>query len=181
MLGWIAPQRLAALYAESDIGLNIERVLYERRLGGENRVAEWMAYGVPAVTTGVSEMGRALVERGLAFGVRPGDAEDLCRTLTYLARDRTRVCATGEACREYADRRLGFTATAAPLLEWCAKPQAPSVRNGRPRLALVSDPRAVSGLLEEYVNSLGATELGYRSVRWLWRRLVRGWPGRPVT
>ena len=180
LLGWIAPERLAALYEESDVGLNVERELYERRLGGENRVAEWMAYGVPAVTTGASEMGRLLVDRGLAFGVRSADADDLCRTLVYLARDRARVGAVGEACREYAERRLGFSITAAPLLEWCAKPRAAASRNGRPRLALVSDPRSVSRLLEEYVNSLGPSELGYRSVRWLWRRLTRPRPGRPV-
>jgi hypothetical protein len=139
-----------------------------------------MAYGIPAVTTGASEMGRSLVERGLAFGVRTGDADDLCRTLVYLARDRSRVRATGDACRDYAERRLNFTTTAAPLLAWCTEPRAASVANGRPRLALVSDPRSVSGLLEEYVNSLGASELGYRSVRWLWRRLRRLASGGPA-
>ena len=173
LLGWIAPARLAALYLESDVGLNIERRLYERRLGAENRVTEWMSYGVPAITTGVSEMGRVLVERGLAFGVHPGDADDLCRTLVYLTRDRARVRSTGDVCRVHAEQRLGFSVTAAPLVDWCARPRVDTSRDGRGRLALVSDPRALSRLLEEYLATLPPGELGYRSLRWLWRRLVR--------
>jgi len=175
LLGWIPSARLAALYLESDVGLNIEQVIYERRLGAENRVTEWMAYGVPAITTGQSELGRSLVDRGLAFGVRPSDAEDIGRTLVYLARDRERLRATAIACQEDAARRSTFAVTARPLLEWCEAPLARPPDGQGARLALVSDPRALSGLLEEYVATLGPAELGYRSVRWLWRRVARSW------
>jgi hypothetical protein len=175
LLGWIPPARLAALYLEGDVGLNIEQEIYERRLGAENRVTEWMAYGVPAITTGQSELGRSLVDRGLAFGVRPGDVEDIGRTLVYLARGRERLRATGLACREDAARRSTFAVTARPLIEWCKAPLARPPAGQESRLALVSDPRALSGLLEEYVATLGPAELGYRSVRWLWRRVVRSW------
>jgi len=173
LLGWIPSTRLAGLYRESDVGLNIERTIYERRFGAENRVAEWMAYGIPAITTAQSEVGRSLVDRGLAFGVRPGDAEDLGRTLVYLARDRERLRATGLACREDAARRATFAVTARPLLEWCEAPFSRPPDRRPARLALVSDPRALSGLLEEYVATLGPVELGYRSVRWVWRRVSR--------
>lgn len=173
LLGWIPSTRLAGLYRESDVGLNIERTIYERRLGAENRVTEWMAYGVPAITTGQSELGRSLVDRGLAFGVRPGDVEDLGRTLVYLARDRERLRATALACKEDAARRATFAVTARPLLEWCKAPVSRPPDRRPARLALVSDPRALSGLLEQYVATLGPFELGYRSVRWVWRRVSR--------
>jgi glycosyltransferase involved in cell wall biosynthesis len=173
LLGWIPSIRLRGLYLESDVGLNIERAIYERHFGAENRVTEWMAYGVPAITTGQSELGRFLVERGLAFGVRPGDAEDLGRTLVYLARDRERLRTTALACKGDAARRATFAVTARPLLEWCEAPVSRPLDRRPARLALVSDPRALSGLLEQYVATLGPAELGYRSVRWIWRRVAR--------
>jgi hypothetical protein len=181
LLGWISPTKLAALMTESDVGLNVEKSLYERRLGAENRVTEWLAYGLPAITSAQSELGRTLAERDLAFAIKPGDADDLCRTLIYLALDRSRVEATGKACLEYAARRTGYATTAGPLISWCARPVSTSTVSARPRLAMVSDPRTLSRLTEQYLATLGPLELGYRSARWMWRRVARAWNDRRAT
>lgn len=171
--GWLERRVLTALYARADVGVNVERELYERRLGAENRVVDWMAHGVPAITTGLSEMGRKLVDAGLAFGVPVGDPSALAATLVRLARDRSRVRETAERCEQHAARHLRPATTCRPLVDWCTRPTKLGAECASPlRIALASEPRALSGLLESYLAELGAVELGYRSVRWLWRRFV---------
>lgn len=174
ILGWIERSRLAGLYARADIGLNVERASYERALGAENRIVEWLWHGIPAVTTALSEPGRELVERGLAFAVRQGDSEGLGRLLVELSRDRERVEQVGARCANHAERTCSYAVTAAPLIEWCGSPRRID-RGGerRLRVALASEPQALSGLLEAYLAEIPAHRLAYRSIRWLWRRFTR--------
>lgn len=173
-LGWIERPVLARIYGRADVGLNVERALYERVLGAENRVVEWLYHGIPAVTTAASEAGRELVRRGLAFATPPGDPVGLAKVLIDLSRDRERVRRIGARCRVHAEADHNYAATAAPLVRWCADPRAASrAREGRLRVALASEPRALSGLLEDYLAEIPPHRLAYRSVRWLWRRLIR--------
>lgn len=174
VLGWIPRPRLAALYARANVGVNIERVLYERALGAENRVVEWMRHGIPAVTTAASESGRDLVQRGLAFTIQQGDPQALARTLVELSRDRERVRTVGARCAAYAERACTYAVTSRPLVEWCTNPRrAARSDEKRLRVALASEPRALSGLLEDYLAEIPPHRLAYRSVRWLWRRFAR--------
>ena len=174
VLGWIDRSRLGGLYARADVGMNIERALYERALGAENRVVEWMRHGIPAVTTAASESGRDLVQRGLAFATAQGDPTALAHVLVELSRDRDRVRRVGAQCAVYAERACSYAATATPLVEWCGNPRR-VLRAGEKRLrvALASEPRALSGLLEDYLAEIPPHRLAYRSVRWLWRRFAR--------
>jgi glycosyltransferase involved in cell wall biosynthesis len=175
VLGWVDAPELARVYATVDCGINVERDLYERRLGAENRIVEWMAHGVPAVSTGLSEPGRLGVDQGLAFRVTPGDARDLARVIVDLSGHRDRVRHAGSRCRDYVSERLSVRRTTEPLVAWCRRPHRTASRRDRGfRLALASDPRSLTGLLEDYLADLGPGEIAYRSVRWFWRRLRRG-------
>jgi glycosyltransferase involved in cell wall biosynthesis len=174
VLGWVDRSLLASLYARADVGLNIERTLYERALGAENRVVEWMRHGIPAITTAASESGRDLVRRGLAFATPQEDPEALARLLIRLSRERDRVRAVGALCVEHAERECSYAVTARPLVEWCANPRrTPREGERRLRVALASEPQALSGLLEDYLAEIPPHRLAYRSVRWLWRRFAR--------
>jgi len=128
----------------------------------------------PTVTTALSESGRELVESGLAFATREGDPEALGRLLVGLSTDRARVRRAGARCAEHAERACSYSITAAPLIEWCRRPRRIE-RGGerRLRVALASEPQALSSLLEAYLAEIPAHRLAYRSVRWLWRRFAR--------
>lgn len=177
LAGWVDESALAGIYASADIGLVIERDLLERRYGSENRVVEWLAHGLPCVTTAHSELGRDLVDRGLAYPVAPSDAVALSETIVRLA-------GTGieeglrDRCRAYAGRRCGYERAAAELVEWCADPLRAADCGRVPiTVGLVSEPTTMVKLLEAYVAELSPRELAYRSVRWVWRRIaarVRG-------
>jgi glycosyltransferase involved in cell wall biosynthesis len=175
LLGWVEPDVVEACTAAADIGVVVERDLYERRFGSENRAVQWMARGVPCITTGRSELGRCLVARGMALGCRPGDAGSLAEALRAAAADRARVRAMGEACRAYCAEFFNFERTAAPLLEWCRSP-ARAADHGCLRavsVGLLSEPKAMVRVLEGYLDELHLAQVGYRSLRWLGRRCLR--------
>ncbi len=182
LLGWIDSPRLAGLYAASDLALHVERRLYERRLGAENRVVEWLAHGLACVTTAESEAGEQLVREGLAVGCRAGDAADLARAIgealgasgsgaSGLARSRE----IAARARAWATRERGYSVTARPLVEWCSSPAFARDRDGARlvRLGLISRPETSLGMLEAYVASLPVREVARRGVRWLGRRAWR--------
>ena len=172
-LGWVDSRLLATYYREADLGVVIERDLYERRFGSENRAVHWMAHGLPFVTTALSELGDLACENGAAFRVQPGSAKSLSQTLSYCFADEGRIRSAGVAARRLAEQRFDYSTTTAPLLEWVADPRRAG-DFGRERVlraGLLSEPETLADVLEAYLAGLGPAELGRRSSRWLWRRL----------
>jgi glycosyltransferase involved in cell wall biosynthesis len=177
-LGWIDSDRLPEVYAAADLGLHVERPIYERRLGAENRVVEWLAHGLVCVTTGQSESGAAFVREGLSLGCAVGDPAALAALVLAAAGDPAREPAARaliEARRrgpQWTRRERSFAATAAPLLRWCAEPSFARDRDGARllQLGLVSQPATSAEMLEAYVAELPVREIARRGVRWLLRR-----------
>jgi len=176
MLGWLPSQQLPLLYAACDLGLNIERPLYERRLGAENRVAQWQANGLACLTTALSESGARSVRSGLAWQAPVAAPAALAARIGELCASPSLVSAGGQRAREAASRELGFDATAASLCQWCLAP----VRAGDygvdrlVRLGLLSHPEASAEMLEAYVRELPLSQLLRRGLRWTLRRAVKG-------
>lgn len=173
--GWVCSEELPAYYAAADLGVVSEFDVYERRLGSENRVVQWLVHGLAAATSARSELGRCLATRELALPWHPGDAGSLASCLLAAARDPERTAAIGEAGRHWACSHLGFEVTAAPLVDWCRAPgrAGDAGRQAPLSLGLFSEPGSVVHLLENYLASLSLTQLAWRSLRWLWRRLRR--------
>jgi len=172
VLGWIESSRLPAVYAAADLALHIERPLYERRLGAENRVVEWLAHGLPFVTTAGSETGRELVEAGIALACRSGDAADLARVITRAMQQPEALAEAAARGRQWVADERGYPRTAEPLLRWCAAPVVARDRDGARlvRLGLLSHPETSVEMLEAYVAALPLREIVRRGLRWIVRR-----------
>jgi glycosyltransferase involved in cell wall biosynthesis len=174
--GWVDGHSLSTYYAAANVAVSIELPLYERRLGSENRVAHWLAAGVPVLTTAQSAFGREIVAAQAALRVACRSPEALSDRLCALALEPEVLARLSTAGRRFASERLGYTTTARPLLEWARAP----VRSGDAdferllRVGLVSQPRTMVALLEAYLAELTIPQLMWRSLRWLWRRLARG-------
>lgn len=172
VLGWIDSSRLPDLYFACDLGLHVERPLYERSLGAENRVVEWLAHGLPCVTTALSEAGADLVASGFAFACEPSCPASLDRALRV-------ACTGGDATRTAGREGAAWAAssrapdrTAAALVEWCTSPRFAGDAEGPRllRLGLLSQPGTSAEMLEAYVAELPVGEVVRRGLRWLWRR-----------
>jgi glycosyltransferase involved in cell wall biosynthesis len=174
--GWIDARMLPVYYAAADVALNVEKPIYERRLGSENRVANWLAAGLPVITTAGSELGRALVDARAGLRVASGDVDGLSSALLRLRADPEALAAMSRCARLFAVENLDFSKTAEPLLAWTASPRRSGDAATRRllRVGLVSQPQTMVDLLEAYLAELGLWEIARRSVRWLWRRLRAG-------
>lgn len=172
LCGWVEDSALPAYYRDADVGICIERDLYERRLGSENRVVQWLVNGLPAVTTARSELGETVVGAGAGFDCPIADPAALANRLVELCDDPAMVRTAAKRCLELSGR-FAYEPTARPLLEWASEPVRAGDAAGRRPLSigLLSRPGEMTELLEAYLSELSFGQIGYRSARWLWRRL----------
>lgn len=123
MKGWIRKEEATDHYFEADVGINIDKYMYEGLLGSKNRILDWMRAGLPALTGELSEITRLLKEHGLGFVFPLGDADALAAEILRLA-DAPELCKeAGRRARAYGLGALTFGATTAPLRDWCKRPE----------------------------------------------------------
>jgi len=123
LLGWRPKEEVTDYYFEADIGISIDRYMYEGLLGSKNRILDWFRAGLPTLAGELSEITTVLREKGIGFTYPLGDPEALGRSLVELASDRDRVQEVGRRAREYAKECLTFHATVRPLVHWASAPR----------------------------------------------------------
>jgi GT2 family glycosyltransferase/glycosyltransferase involved in cell wall biosynthesis len=121
--GWVPKADVHNYYFEADVGINIDRYMYEGVFGSKNRVLDWMRADLPALIGELCELSRELPEKGLAFSFPLGDPRALADCLLKLAGNRLEIKATGQKAREYALRHLTFDATTKPFQQWLRLPE----------------------------------------------------------
>ena len=122
LLGWQWPEDLAALYAASDLAINMDRPCYEAELGSRNRLLDWARHGLPCITTATSELARDLCDRGLALEVPPNAPDTLAAAIAEQAANPEAIARMGAAARAEVEQRYSPAATTAPLLAWARYP-----------------------------------------------------------
>jgi glycosyltransferase involved in cell wall biosynthesis len=123
LLGWLPYQEAVNCYFEANVGINIDRNVYESEFGARNRFLSWMQAALPILTTLASEISWQLVSRDLVHGVPVGDPETLAKAILALARDREGARRRGERAQEYAVEHLTFEKTTVPLRQWVQNPR----------------------------------------------------------
>lgn len=123
LLGWIPKEEVYSCYFEADIGINIDRYMYEGLLGSKNRILDWMRAGLPALAAEHAELTTLLGKEGIGFTFDLGEPESLAAELLELAANPRRVNAAGRRAKEYGEQNLTFEATTQPLLEWARSPR----------------------------------------------------------
>jgi len=142
LAGWVEPHERDTLLARAQLAINIDRPSWEAELGSRNRIVDWLANGLPFLTTPLCELAAETVRRGFAFAFPPGDPEALAGCLRAAIAQPLRLDQMSAAASAAADD-WGFIRTTAPLLEWCAAPaRAPDGANR----AVLDLPSARSGL-----------------------------------
>lgn len=175
LLGWVDDGKLASLYAESDFGIVVERALYERRLGSENRVAQWLAHGLLPITTARSPFGEQLCRQGVGVRLDPAAGRGLATVLEELRASADGGQSLREGAIRFALEELSFAETARPLLRWCRAAEGTGGKKPAAlTLGLLSRPETAVAFLEAYLAELSLGQVAYRSLRWMLRRLLGG-------
>jgi glycosyltransferase involved in cell wall biosynthesis len=135
--GWVDGDELERVESAAGCGVVPELRLAERELGSQNRSLRWMARARPVVTTGQSELGRAIERLNLGLTYPAGDARALADALLRLARDPGLAARLGDNARRWVAAERSVAVTSAPLRAWAAdpRPSPDRVDGSAPRLA----------------------------------------------
>lgn len=121
-LGWVEGGSLPQLYAECDLGLNLDGMSYETLLGGRNRLTNMMAAGLPVLTTLGTEISEIIADNRLGYTVKIGAVQEYADTMVRsckIANERRQV---GARARAYARDNFAPELVTRPLLRWAAEP-----------------------------------------------------------
>ena len=115
-LGWITKEELLTCYAQVNLAINIDRDNAETLFGARNRINEWLAYGVPVMSTVGTEVTHVLARAGAIIPVAMGDASDL--TLKILQATDTNLRAMALQAKEFAQQEFAYERTLRSLRTW---------------------------------------------------------------
>ncbi len=121
-LGWVEGGELPQLYAECDLGLNIDGLNYETLLGGRNRLVNMMAAGLPVLTTIGTEFSEIIADSRLGYTVRIGKVQEYADAMIRASKISPERRQLGQRARTYMKENFTPAIVAKPLLKWAANP-----------------------------------------------------------
>lgn len=122
MKGWVKGEDVPNYYLEADIGINIDKDIYEVRLGSKNRILDWMRAGLCVVSSDVCELTHIIKQEKIGYTFSPHDSQDLAQLLIYLASHRSQVKERGQKGRQYGLDNFSYGLTAKSLRQWVDSP-----------------------------------------------------------
>ncbi len=121
--GWQPKDDVHNYYFEADVGINLDKHIYEGLLGSRNRFLDWMRAGLIAVTTELCELSSELINMELFFKVNAKDADHLAQVLLKLSADRDKLPELRREASEFVFKRYSFEETTKPLIAWADSPK----------------------------------------------------------
>jgi len=122
MKGWIAGEDVPDYYLEADVGINIDKDIYEVRLGSKNRILDWFRAGLCVISSNVCELTDIIEKEKIGYTFKPYDYKELAEKLIYLADNPDEAKNTAKAGKEYGQANFNFNKTTEKLQKWAAGP-----------------------------------------------------------
>ncbi|MEI7615615.1 MAG: glycosyltransferase, partial [Actinomycetota bacterium] len=122
MNGWIDGRDVPNYYFEADIGVNIDKDIYEVRLGSKNRILDWMRAGLCVLSSNVCELTEIMETQKKGYTFKAHDTEDLARKLIYLSENKSEAVSTGQKGKIYGRQYFNFKSTMQEALKWVENP-----------------------------------------------------------
>jgi len=118
MKGWIKGEDVPNYYFEADVGINIDKDIYEVRLGSKNRILDWFRAGLGVLSSNVCELTEIIEKEKIGYTFKAGDADDLAQKILYLAENKSELKQTAVKGQKYAYDNFNFKKTTADLQRW---------------------------------------------------------------
>jgi len=145
MKGWVPGEDVPNYYFEADLGINIDKDIYEVRLGSKNRILDWFRAGLCVLSSNVCELTDIMEKEKIGYTFNPYDYRDLSQKLIYLADNPGEVKETAIAGKRYALFNFNFDKTTEKLQKWASDP-AFSPDRGKERKLFFSREEALENL-----------------------------------
>jgi len=143
--GWVNNEAVMKYTLSSDIGINVEKNIYEVVLGSKARVTAWISIGIPVLTTLICELATDLERNDAVLTFEPGNAEDFASKLVWASRNRDELVQMAERGKKFADVHLSKERIYSPLVNWVKCPGFAPDRDKRVRFENDRDEH-ISGL-----------------------------------
>jgi glycosyltransferase involved in cell wall biosynthesis len=122
MKGWIAGEDVPNYYFEADIGINIDKNIYEVRLGSKSRILDWMRAGLCVLSSDVCELTEIMRKENAGYTFLPQNPLDLAEKILYLSVNMPSVKNTAAKGRQFGMDNFNFNTTTKKLQEWVSRP-----------------------------------------------------------
>ena len=122
MKGWVAGEDVPNYYLEADVGINIDKDIYEVRLGSKNRILDWFRAGLCVLSSNVCELTDIIEKEKIGYTFKPYDSNDFSAKLIYLANHPDEVKKTAIAGKKYGPLNFNFNKTTEKLQKWVESP-----------------------------------------------------------
>jgi glycosyltransferase involved in cell wall biosynthesis len=147
MKGWIKGGDVPNYYLEADVGINIDKDIYEVRLGSKNRILDWLRAGLCVLSSNVCELTDLIEKEKIGYTFRPYGHKELGSKINYLAGHPDEVKKTADAGRKYGLDNFNFDLTTRKLQKWAASPSY-SPDKGKERKFFFKREEAVKNLVK---------------------------------
>ncbi|MBI1388660.1 MAG: glycosyltransferase [bacterium] len=121
--GWVSRDELETCFTEAHLGINADLVCAESLIGARNRITEFMARGVPILTTLATEISQILFYKGAVLTAPPRSPELLASELILAANHPEKLETLARQARDIFEELYTFPHTVGPLLDWCSNPR----------------------------------------------------------
>ncbi len=129
LTGWINGKDVPNYYFEADVGINIDRDIYEVKLGSKSRILDWMRAGLPVISSNVCELTEIMEKEKIGYTFKPHDAADLSEKLVELSGKKGELVKTALKAKNYAESNFSFPETVKPFTEWILRPDLAPDKN----------------------------------------------------
>ncbi|MEW6239074.1 MAG: glycosyltransferase [Candidatus Omnitrophota bacterium] len=133
--GWVSGEELNRCFNRAHLGFNVDFPCYETLIGARNRLTEFMARGVPILTTLGTEISQILFYKGMALSAPMQNPAALANEIVLAADHPDKIEKLAHAARQLFEMQYTYHATAKEFVEWCENP-AHSCDYGQPPVTL---------------------------------------------
>ncbi len=120
--GWVSREELEECFRMVHLGINVDRPCYETLVGARNRITEFMARGVPILTTLGTEISQILFYKNRALSVPMRNPMALTHEILLAAQHPDKMQAMAHNARKLFEREYTYHTTTHELLQWCNNP-----------------------------------------------------------
>lgn len=121
--GWVSREELYECQNQAHLGINVDLPCYESLIGARNRITEFMAKGIPILTTLASEISQILYYKNMALTVPMQNPQAIANEILLAANYPQRMDEMAADARKLFEDQYTFHRTVGELVEWCRNPK----------------------------------------------------------
>ncbi len=120
--GWVNKNDLAQYQNEAHLGINVDLDCYETLIGARNRITEFLARGIPVLSTLGTEISQILFYKGAILTAPIQNPQALACEMILAANHPNKMQDLSKRGREVFETQYTYKTTTNNLVEWCKNP-----------------------------------------------------------